>query len=93
MKGDYSSSNLIPSQAVKKSKEPFWWNFMYFQPFFMHLSMLTPWGGGGGGGSAGNGWGFDQEVKMFANFPRVGRLRSSNVVKNLHPWAHLTNLI
>ena len=24
------------------------------------------------GGVAGNGWGFDQEVKIFANCPRVG---------------------
>ena len=30
---------------------------------------------GEGGGSAGNGWGFDQEVKIFANFPRVGKDR------------------
>ena len=29
--------------------------------------------GGGGGGGAGNGWGFDQEVKIFANFLRVGK--------------------
>ena len=28
---------------------------------------------GGGGGGAGNRWGFDQEVKIFANFPRVGQ--------------------
>ena len=34
---------------------------------------VTPWRGGGGGGGAGNGWGFDQEVKVFANFPRVGK--------------------
>ena len=30
----------------------------------MHLSMLTPWGGGG---SAGNGWGFDQEVNVISD--------------------------
>ena len=27
----------------------------------------------GGGGSAGKGWGFDQEVKILVNCPRVGK--------------------
>ena len=49
--------------------------------------------GGGGGGRSDNGWGFDQEVKIFANFRGWGRIRSSNVVKNPHPGAYFTNLI
>ena len=36
------------------------------------------------GGSAGKGWGFDQEVKILVNCPRVGSIRSPNVVKNPH---------
>ena len=44
--------------------------------------------GGGGGGSAGKGWGFDQEVKILVNCPRVrSSIRSPNVVKNPHPGA------
>ena len=39
----------------------------------INVNPVWKWGGGGGGGSAGNLWGFDQEVKMFANFPRVGK--------------------
>ena len=58
--------------------------------------MLTVWGGGGGGGGGGNagyGWGFDQEVKILPISGGWGRIRSSNVVKNPHPGAYLTNLI
>ena len=41
----------------------------------------------GGGGSAGKGWGFDQEVKIWSIAQGWGSIRSPNVVKNPHPGA------